>query len=405
MHSQPQSAFKQLTKPLITFQMSEEQKKEFQKPKRYVPGPGDPTLPPQLTQLSSKTVDDVMEELNRSPFFMTKIDETNGEGGSNLELEALKALAYDGEPDEVALNFKNQGNGQYKIKLYKSAIEFYDKGISVKCDVPDINASLYLNRAACNLELKNYRRTINDCKQSLTFDPKNIKSYYRMARAFSALEKFAEAKEALEFGLKFDKENKASLELLAKIIKREEELKAIAVKKEQEQLQKERIANNLKTALQLRNYTNINTANPAEMLKDTPMHLEDPEDVQSQLILPATIIYPTTTEFDFIATISELTTAEEIITMILDRPQEWHDDPKHANFTLKKLDAYMESESGGLIKIGKKASLMKALATPKPVIPLLDNSVRLYLVPRVDAEGWLGGWDKVTAIKKRTGEL
>ncbi|KAH3683121.1 hypothetical protein WICPIJ_005904 [Wickerhamomyces pijperi] len=385
--------------------MSEEQPKQFEKPKRYVPGPGDPSLPPQLTQLSSKTVDDVMEELNRSPFFMTKLDESDGDGGSNLELEALKALAYDGEPDEIALNFKNQGNGQYKIKLYKSAIEFYDKGIAVKCGVADLDASLFLNRAACNLELKNYRRCINDCKQSLTFDPKNIKAYYRMARAFSALEKFEEAKEALEFGLKFDAENKASLDLLTKISKREEEIKAIAEKKEQERQTKERIATNLQTAIQLRNYTNINTKNPADLLKDSPIHLEDPEDIESQLILPATIIYPSTSEFDFIATISELTTAEEIIEMVLDRPQEWHEDPKHKNFTLKEMQAYMESESGGLIKIGKKATLMKALATPKPIIPLLDNSIRLYLIPKVDAESWLGTWDKAVAIKRRTGAM
>lgn len=47
---------------------------------------------------------------------MTKLDETDGAGGENVELEALKALAYEGEPHEIAENFKKQGNELYKAK-------------------------------------------------------------------------------------------------------------------------------------------------------------------------------------------------------------------------------------------------------------------------------------------------
>jgi len=375
--------------------------KEYKKPQRYVPGPGDPALPPQLAQLSEKSVDDVLEELNRSPFFMTKLDETDGEGGQNMELEALKALAYEGEPHEIAENFKNQGNDQFKIKQYKNAIEYYNQGIAVDVDDKKIMCTLYSNRAACNLELKNYRRCINDCIEALKFDPKNVKAYYRMAKAFFAIDQLNEATSALEFSLALDPENLASKSLLTKIQTRKHELETIAAKKEAERLHKEILQDKLKTAINGRNYSIITSKRPAELLSNAKLSLEDPEDIESQLIFPAMIMYPTTDEFDFVASVSELTTPWELMELVLQRPPEWFQDPKHENFTPKKLDAYMETESGGLIKIGKKASLHKALSTPKPKIPLFDNALRIYLVPRIDAEKWLSGWDKEITLKKR----
>lgn len=376
--------------------------KEFQKPKRYVPGPGEPELPPQLAQLSHKSVDDVMEELNRSPFFMTKLDESDGSGGQNMELEALKALAYDGEPIEIAENFKNQGNDQFKIKQYKNAIEYYNKAIAVDVDDKKIMSSLYLNRAACNLELKNYRKCINDCIEGLKFDPKNVKAYYRMAKAFFTIDKIDEALSALEFSLGLDPTNAASKALMTKIQNKKHELETIEAKKEAERLHKEILQDKLNTAIKGRNYTIIKTPRPAEMLTDAKLSLEDPEDIESQLIFPAMIMYPTTDEFDFVASVSELTTPWELMELVLQRPQEWFQDPKHENFTPKKLDAYMETESGGLIKVGKKASLHKALSTEKTKIPLFDNALRIYLVPRIDAENWLSTWDKEITLKKRT---
>lgn len=85
---------------------------------------------------------------------MTKLDNSDGDGGENVELEALKALAYEGEPHEIAENFKKQGNDLYKVKRFRDARELYSKGIDVKCQVNTINESLYANRAACELEIK-----------------------------------------------------------------------------------------------------------------------------------------------------------------------------------------------------------------------------------------------------------
>jgi hypothetical protein len=53
-------------------------------------------------------VDALWKEMNRSPFFMTQLPEDDGE--ENIMVEALKSMAYEGTRDQIAENFKNQGN-------------------------------------------------------------------------------------------------------------------------------------------------------------------------------------------------------------------------------------------------------------------------------------------------------
>ncbi len=55
-----------------------------------------------------------------------------------------------------------------------------------------ILAKLHSNRAMINLKYKNYGKVIEDCKSSLNYDSKNIKTYYRIAKAFIALKKYKE---------------------------------------------------------------------------------------------------------------------------------------------------------------------------------------------------------------------
>lgn len=60
-----------------------------------------PALPPDVADVKSKTTEQFLREMNKMPLFMTELDETDEEGGLNESLQALKALAYEGEPHEV----------------------------------------------------------------------------------------------------------------------------------------------------------------------------------------------------------------------------------------------------------------------------------------------------------------
>ena len=58
---------------------------------------------------------------------MTKLDETDGDGGENVNLEALKSLAYEGDPDEIASNFKNQGIIVTNLKIQRCNYILYER--------------------------------------------------------------------------------------------------------------------------------------------------------------------------------------------------------------------------------------------------------------------------------------
>lgn len=380
--------------------MAEELISEWDR-RRYVPKPGEPELPPQLADLAQKSTEQIMSELNRMPFFMTELDETDGEGGENTGLEALKSLAYDGEPDEIATNFKNQGNDCYKTKQFKNAVDYYTRGLEVDCGVDAITAALYLNRAACNLELKNYRRCIEDCKKVLMLDEKSVKACFRAAKAFFAVERYDEAKQILDYGLRIEPENESLKSILSSILEKERKIEEEKNRKKREQELKEMKKFILLNAIKLRHISMVKSSKPADLLEDAKIRLENETDHESQLIFPAMILYPTTDEFDYIAEISELTTPQEILEMVMNRPKEWFDDIKHQNFSAKNLVCFMETESGGLVKVGKKVAINTAMMNESPKAPLFDNSLRLYLVPKDDVQDWVSKWNKDAALARR----
>jgi hypothetical protein len=145
-------------------------------------------MPPAMHSIRQYTADEVVSMLNRTPLFMTTLDETNGEGGENVELEALKALAYEGTRAEIAQNFREQGNDHARAKNWRDAKGYYDqalaalKSLNIKpqdseesaaeIDVVELDEEMervkekeveeacYINRALCNLELSRFEQSI-----------------------------------------------------------------------------------------------------------------------------------------------------------------------------------------------------------------------------------------------------
>ena len=135
-------------------------------------------LPPGMQRAKDYSVDELLKEMNRVPLFMTSLDETNGENGENVELEALKALAYEGTKAEIAQNFREQGTELVRTeKRYREAREYYTKALEALRAAPlppdpeqgplvveiddeaearkerSIEEACLVNRALCNLEM------------------------------------------------------------------------------------------------------------------------------------------------------------------------------------------------------------------------------------------------------------
>jgi hypothetical protein len=58
-------------------------------------------LPKAIADVKLQSTEEFLKQLNKMPLFMTELDEEGEDGGENEALEAIKALAYEGEPWEV----------------------------------------------------------------------------------------------------------------------------------------------------------------------------------------------------------------------------------------------------------------------------------------------------------------
>ncbi|KAI8610121.1 hypothetical protein BC830DRAFT_1147274 [Chytriomyces sp. MP71] len=205
-----------------------------------------------------RPVASIDEVLKSTPLFMQSLGDAEPD---NDTLNALQSLLYDGTPEETALNFKEQGNEAFQNgkKGYKTAVEYYSKGIAAKCDDAELNSVLYSNRAAVNLELGNFRRVLNDCSEAIKLNPKNVKAFYRSTKALLSLDRIIEARDSCKMGLELDPKNTTLLDIQTKIESRHQVLEKsrLAVLERERAKREEEQA--LQTALHARGVVNLST--------------------------------------------------------------------------------------------------------------------------------------------------
>ena len=362
-----------------------------------------PQLPPAHAIASGKTVDEVWEDLNKSPLFMTDLDASE----DNDDIAALQALAHEGTPLENGQEFKERGNECFKIKNYVDAKEFYGKGIAILAGEERKRArgeqtknqegvidteeeiknqqetleALYVNRAACHLSVKNYRSCWLDCAAALRLNPRNIKAYFRSARALLAVDRIEEADDVCARGLSLDESN-ASLRAVADdIIKRAKEIDARRKRDAEREAKEKRRALLIKAALRARNIPTRTTPQPPEMEDAGIALLPDPDDPRSTLAFPTVLLYPLHLESDFVKAFEETHSLEDHLSYIFPLP--WD---KEGVYTTAGVEAFVETAQGGLLKMGKRVPLLKVLGTGK--VEVVDEVVRIFVVPKDKAEAW-----------------
>lgn len=374
-----------------------------------------PDLPPAHALTSGKTVDEVWEDLNKSPLFMTDMTDLE----ESDDIAALKALAYEGTPLENGTDFKERGNECFKAKGYVDAKEFYTKGIAIlfgeerkrrngevtrntdgEPDSEDeirqqreVLEVLYVNRAACHLSLSNYRSCWTDCAAALRLNPRNLKAYYRSARALLAVDRIAEADDVCARGLALDESNAALRAAADDIVKRAGELDARRKKEEERLATEKRRAMLVRAALKARGIPTRTTPQPPEM-EDVRLELvPDPDDPRSSLAFPAVLLYPLHLESDFIKAFNETQTLDDHLGYVFPLP--WD---REGVYTPAGVECYVETREGGLLKMGRRVPLLKVLATGK--VEVVDELVRIFVLPRAGAEAWVKEFKAKKAIER-----
>lgn len=314
-------------------------------------------------------------------------------------IEALKALQYEGTKSEIVQGFKDQGNEAVQEKKYADAKEFYTRGIAVlnakegKWDQPKpeeiedeerkvmaLREVVYVNRALCQLELQNYRSTTLDCAQALRVNPRNVKAHYRSASALLSLDKLHEALDVCYRGLQIDKENTALKKLLDTIKVKSEALEARDRIRRAEERRKQQERITLRTALAAREIKIRGSEKPPDLQDATIKLSPDPLSPKSMLEFPVMFLYPLHNQTDLVKAWAEKDAVWQHLSYILPLP--WDDKGEY-----KEVDCYMDTRTGGLIKVGKKLTLLELLTNGKTEI--VDGLIRIYVVPSSRAKEWI----------------
>ncbi|TXT04267.1 hypothetical protein VHUM_04265 [Vanrija humicola] len=319
-------------------------------------------------------------------------------------LEALKTLVFDGDGDEVALNFKNHGNELYAQKSYKDAVAAYTQGLDASPKDAALRTSLLNNRAACNVALRNYGQVLKDTSAIIALSatlgtPAPAKALYRAAQALVALDKWDEAEDVIARGraLPGEEKNKAWNELSTLC---EGSKRRVLGNAERERraplqlaaLQRAIVAHGL---VVLRSASPPDNPHPLDFdpaaVPDIPLYPPSkaeawtPPPANTPLIFPVFLLYPQHNTSDLITHFHEDTSFEDQLGAIFPRTasaasppwSEW--DDKH-EYYVDNLAVYVETAQKRLLKVGKEITLREVLA--KAQIPPKDGKPRDGVVLR-----------------------
>merc|ERR1719510_1167105 len=155
------------------------------------------------------------------PFFASNeaILEDAAKGQLNPLMQGLQNLKYspdENTAEELALNYKEDGNFQFKLKKYRLAIAAYTEGIKCKSQDDLINVQLITNRAAAQFHLGNYRSSFNDCRIATKLKPDHFKAVKRGAICCWELKRFLDCIEWAEKALELDDTDKEINSILEK---------------------------------------------------------------------------------------------------------------------------------------------------------------------------------------------
>ena len=184
-------------------------------------------------------------------------------------------------------------------------------------------------------------------------------------------------------GLKLDDTNQPMKTLLEKIQKRSRVIEERDRKRREEKQRLHQEKRLLFTALKARNIKIRGSGKPAPNMADAELRLvPDPLSPESTLEFPTMFLYPMHNQSDFIKAFGEGSTIHEHLSYMLPVPWDTQGDYK-----LGTVDCYMDTVSGGLIKVGKKITLLEILSGDK--VEVLDGLVRFYIIPVSMATKWI----------------
>ncbi|KAH7888037.1 40S ribosomal protein S7 [Phlebopus sp. FC_14] len=335
------------------------------------------------------SVDDKLASFDNFPLFMKSLP---SEDSNDVAIQAMQSLAHDGTPDEIAQNFKDQGNDYFKGKRYREAMGFYTQGIDAKPTDATLQEALLCNRAACNLELKNYGSVLRDCSKALSINPKSSKALYRSAMALLTLDRVEEALDCCDRCLLYDHDNQSVKAVRA----RAERAKVEKDRRKQQNEGRLRREQEEKRLLQLaftERYLHNTTNEQGSSDNPYSPHFDPEDPSRSTLIFPVFFLYPQYATSDVISQFEENTTFTAHISQMFPPKVPAPDWDKGQEYTANNVVVYGISRRKRLLKVGKKLTLRDVCEAAKqkegePLdgLEMKDGYLTFVVLPKGDEE-------------------
>uniref|UniRef100_A0A0K8W5J3 Tetratricopeptide repeat protein 4 n=1 Tax=Bactrocera latifrons TaxID=174628 RepID=A0A0K8W5J3_BACLA len=327
------------------------------------------------------------EEMDKHPFFMKKAPQPGDD--VHPMFEGLQKLKYDPEEntaEELALNYKDDGNFYMKHKKFRTAIYSFSEGLKAKCDKPEIKSVLYNNRSAAHYFLKNYRSALIDAQKALEYNAEYAKSRWRAAQCAFNLDKFELCTQLCEELLKRDANHNDARELLKRNktkkleIERDQRKEAAEAKKRIVSFQ--RLTEALKTrGIKFDDLKN-NKPITEELLRpkflpleDHPVHLDSDNET---LVWPTAFSYPEFLFSDFQQQLSEDVVMEDCINDMFKEPLPC--DKSHS-YRSGNLNIYYENRKVGCVHKVDLNKTIKEILNEKGFF-VTGGSLLFYVVPK-----------------------
>ncbi|XP_053204351.1 tetratricopeptide repeat protein 4-like [Panonychus citri] len=302
------------------------------------------------------------QQMEEHPLFMTKAPE----GELPPLVEAIAQIKYDEESDnliELANNYKDDGNENFRLKKYRWAVDCYRKALECKVKDNQLNSILFNNRASANFHLENYRSSMLDALQAIKLNPDNKKATLRAVECMMKLEKY-------QFCVDFCSKSKFSSELTSYKTKALESLKRIERDERKAKAEERKIKlqqEEIKLAVEKRkiNYSGSLFIASHPAAEGHHVHLND----QGELIWPVLFVYPEFGQSDFIESFNENDSFDQHFSAMFplneDHPN-WDVDRKYRPDNLKV--AFQDARSGQIYPFKLTRKLKSILTDPKFII-------------------------------------
>ncbi|XP_017149044.1 DNA polymerase interacting tetratricopeptide repeat-containing, protein of 47 kDa [Drosophila miranda] len=329
------------------------------------------------------------EEMDKHPFFMKKAPQPGDD--VHPMFEGLQKLKYDPEEntrDELALNYKEDGNFYMKHKKFRMAVYSFTEGIKSKSDNPDVLAVLYNNRSAAHYFIKNYRSSLSDAQRALFFKPDYTKARWRAAQCAYELDKFDVCTQMCEELLEVDIDHKEAKDLLHKNKMKKLETERNQRKEAAESKRRLTRFHKLRDAIEQRaiKFDDQKVGKKANIteellrpkflpLEDHPVHLDDNG---STLIWPAAFSYPEFLFSDFQQQLPETATMMDCLTTLFAEPLPC--DKSH-NYRMGNVNVYYENRKAACVhKVEPERSLSEIINEKGFFVS--GGALLFYVVPK-----------------------